>query len=394
MTYGQSRLTEELVSRERVVTPAFLLVATATFFAFLSIGVVLPVLPRYAEGPLGAGSLGVGIAVGAASVAALLAQPPAGRLGDLRGRRPLMLGGGILMIGGAAGLVVAGHIVSVVGLRLLTGVGEALFLIGGLSIVNDLAPEHRRGEALSLYTIASYSGLAIGPVVGELTLGDDRWDAVWLLAAGAAATAGLLGLRAPETRPATAPSEGGSWLPHRLGLLPGLVLGLGLFGMGGFIAFVTLYALEIGLDGAGPLFALFAIVVVTVRSLGAKIPDRVGPARTVRIALVALAAGLLVMGLWDAPVGLYVGTFVFSIGQALAFPAVMTLAIGRTPVSDRGAVAGTVTAFVDVAIAAGAIVLGGVADLGGYSAVFLVSAAVAAAGLVLLQRVAEEAAST
>jgi MFS family permease len=394
MTYGQSRLTEELVSRERVVTPAFLLVATATFFAFLSIGVVLPVLPRYAEGPLGAGSVGVGIAVGAASVAALLAQPPAGRLGDLRGRRPLMLGGGILMIGGAAGLVVAGHIVSVVGLRLLTGVGEALFLIGGLSIVNDLAPEHRRGEALSLYTIASYSGLAIGPVVGELTLGDDRWDAVWLLAAGAAATAGLLGLRAPETRPATAPSEGGGWLPHRLGLLPGLVLGLGLFGMGGFIAFVTLYALEIGLDGAGPLFALFAIVVVTVRSLGAKIPDRVGPARTVRIALVALAAGLLVMGLWDAPVGLYVGTFVFSIGQALAFPAVMTLAIGRTPVGDRGAVAGTVTAFVDVAIAAGAIVLGGVADLGGYSAVFLVSAAVAAAGLVLLQRVAEEAAST
>ena len=394
MTYGQSRLTEELASRERVVTPAFLLVAAATFFAFLSIGVVLPVLPRYAEGPLGEGSVGVGIAVGAASVAALLAQPPAGRLGDLRGRRPLMLGGGVLMIVGAAGLVVAGHIAPVVGLRLLTGIGEALFLIGGLSIVNDLAPEHRRGEALSLYTIASYSGLAIGPVIGELTLGDDRWDAVWLLAAGSAATAGLLGLRAPETRPATPPSEGGSWLPHRLGLAPGLVLGFGLFGMGGFIAFVTLYALEIGLDGAGPLFALFAIVVVTVRSLGAKIPDRVGPARTVRIALVALAAGLLLMGLWNEPVGLYVGTFVFSIGQALAFPAVMTLAIGRTPVGDRGAVAGTVTAFVDVAIAAGAIVLGGVADLGGYSSVFLVSAAVAAAGLVLLQRVAQEPAST
>jgi hypothetical protein len=42
------------------------------------------VLPRYAEGPLGAGSVGVGLAVGAASLTALLAQPPAGRLGDLR----------------------------------------------------------------------------------------------------------------------------------------------------------------------------------------------------------------------------------------------------------------------------------------------------------------------
>jgi predicted MFS family arabinose efflux permease len=151
---------------------------------------------------------------------------------------------------------------------------------------------------------------------------------------------------------------------------------------------VALYALEIGLDGAGPLFALFAIVVVAIRSLGAKIPDRLGAARTVRIALVALAAGLTTMGLWQEPVGLYVGTFVFSIGQALAFPAVMTLAMARTPAGDRGAVGGTVTAFVDVAIATGAIALGGVADLGGYSAVFLVSGAVAASGLVLLQRIA------
>jgi predicted MFS family arabinose efflux permease len=165
---------------------------------------------------------------------------------------------------------------------------------------------------------------------------------------------------------------------------------MGLFGMGGFIAFITLYALEVGLDGAGPLFALFAVVVVTIRSLGAKIPDRVGPARTVRIALVALAAGLATIGIWQEPVGLYVGTLVFSIGQALAFPAVLTLAMSRAPAGDRGAVAGTVTAFVDVAIALGAILLGGVADLGGYPTVFLVAAAVAAGGLVVFQRVQQQ----
>jgi hypothetical protein len=46
-----------------VLTPAFLLVAAATLFAFLSIGVVLPVLPRYTKAPLGTGSVGVGLAV-------------------------------------------------------------------------------------------------------------------------------------------------------------------------------------------------------------------------------------------------------------------------------------------------------------------------------------------
>jgi MFS family permease len=381
------------MSSRRVLTPTFLLVAVATFFAFLSIGVVLPVLPRYAEGPLGAGSVGVGLAVGAASLTALLAQPPAGRLGDLRGRRPLLMGGGVLMVVGALGLVAAEGLAPVVGLRLLSGMGEALFLVGGISIINDIAPEHRRGEALSLYTLASYGGLAVGPLLGELVLRDDHWDSVWLLAAAAGLTAGLLGLFLPETGEHDGePTVGGRWLPHRDGLLPGLVLGMGLFGFGGFNAFIALYALDIGLDAAGPLFALFAIVVVTVRSIGAKIPDRLGPLRTVRIALVLLASGLAVMGLWQAALGLYLGTLVFSVGQALAFPALMTLALQRAPARERGAVAGTVTAFVDLAIASGAVALGGVADLGGYPSVFLVSAAVAAAGLVVVERLREHGA--
>ena len=113
------------------------------------------------------------------------------------------------MFVGALGLVAADALAAVVGLRLLTGIGEALYLVGGLSIVNDLAPDHRRGEALSLYTLASYGGLAVGPVLGELALGGERWDAVWLLSAGAAALAGLLGLLARETG-VRAAAEGGS----------------------------------------------------------------------------------------------------------------------------------------------------------------------------------------
>ena len=53
---------------------------------------------------------------------------------------------------------------------------------------------------------------------------------------------------------------------------------------------------------------------------------------------------------------------------------------------------GTCTAFVDVAIALGAFVLGGVSELGGYQAVFLVAAVVALSGLPALARLAPPAA--
>jgi hypothetical protein len=141
-------------------------------------------------------------------------------------------------------------------------------------------------------------------------LREDRWDSVWLLAGSAGLTAGLLGLFLPETgthrgEPSAA---GGGWLPHRDGLLPGVVLGMGLFGFGGFNAFIALYALDIGLDAAGPLFALFAIVVVTVRSLGAKIPDRLGPLRTVGIRDMEEGDGIL-------PAALEIGNYYDAVGH-------------------------------------------------------------------------------
>jgi len=67
------------VSRaDRIVTVPFALTFTASFFAFLAIGMLLPVLPLYARGPLGVGDVGVGLAVGMSSPMALVAQPLAG----------------------------------------------------------------------------------------------------------------------------------------------------------------------------------------------------------------------------------------------------------------------------------------------------------------------------
>ena len=75
-------------------------------------------------------------------------------------------------------------------------------LVGLATMVTDLAPPTRRGEALSLYSLGLWAGLALGPLLGELVLDDDRFDAVWLLAAGCCLVAGLIGLSLPETAPA------------------------------------------------------------------------------------------------------------------------------------------------------------------------------------------------
>ena len=128
-------------------------------------------------------------------------------------------------------------------------------------------------------------------------------------------------------------------------------------------------------------------MVVAIRIFGRTIPDRLGPKRASGTALMLLAVGLTTIGLWSEPAGLYVGTVVFAAGQALAFPALLTLAVAGTPASEQSSAVGTLTTCADVGFAVGALALGDVAAVAGYEWVFLASALSSVAGAFLLARV-------
>jgi MFS family permease len=362
------------------------LVWASTLGVFLSIGMLFPVLPLFAKGPLDAGNVGVGLAVAAASPTAFLLQPVAGRLGDRHGRRTLIVAGSFLAAAAATLYVAADSLPSLVALRLATGAAEAFVFVGTATVINDLAPDHRRGEAVSLYSLAVWGGLAAGPVVGELVLGDDRFDAVWLAAAASTAMAGVVGLAIPETRPHGLARAGRARLFHPAALGPGAVLIVAIFGFAAMTTFATLYARELGLDGAGLVFALNAVVVVILRSVGRRIPDRAGPRRTAVISILIAVCGLAVIATVRSPAGLYLGTAVLAVGQALSFPALMTLVVATAPAAERSSAVGSFSACADLGYALGAISLGVVASVVGYAGVFAVAACVVATGLVPLAR--------
>jgi MFS family permease len=365
----------------RVVTPAFARLWLATFGAFASFGMIVLALPLYAKDELDASSVGVGIAMGAGSVTAVIFSPLSGRIADRRGRRPVVIVGAVGMIACYLGLALTPGMAAVVAIRLVAGAAEATFVVAVYTAVADIAPEVRRGEAMSLVTLASYLGLTIGPVTADLVLGGGRFALVWLVAAGlvVSATASVATLR--ETRPHTEVAPSAAWLPPRSALGPGLLVLIAMAGFGGFAAFAALYARELGIDRPGLVFALFGGVIVLVRALGRKLPDALGPERILAVSFVSLAVGLATIGAWQTPAGLIVGTIVFASGQALAYPAAVLLAINASSTEERAAVVGSVGAFVDVALGLGAVILGGVASVTGYGGSFLVASAIALSGL-------------
>ena len=341
-------------------------------------------LPIYTKDELGRGSIGIGVAMGAGSLTSMLSSPLSGRFGDRHGRRQLLLAGAVVMVACYLALALNPGLGGVVAIRLLAGAAEATFVVGAYTATADIAPETRRGEAMSLVTLASYLGLTIGPVLADLVRGSDRFAAVWLVAAALILFSLTMVATLRETRPHSDEPVSAGWLPPRGALLPGLLVLLGLLGFGGFLTFGALYARDLGIDRPGLVFALFGGVISLVRFFGRRIPDALGARRTLVVAFLTLAAGLATIGAWQSTAGLLVGTVVFATGQALAYPSAVLLAMEATTPAERSAAVGSVGAFVDVAIGLGALTLGGVAAIAGYGGVFLVASVVALSGLAVL----------
>jgi MFS family permease len=370
--------------RERLVTPLFALITGAALAYFIGLGSLLPVLPRYVEDTLAGGGIEVGLVVGAFAVSAALVRPLVGRLGDRVGRRAIAVGGAAIAAASIAlfGLVEAVWFMVIV--RLGAGLGEAGFFIGAATAAQDLAPDDRRGEAASFFSIAVYGGLAFGPAVGEYLYRQHGVAVNWAFAAGASAVAMILATFIPRDlgRAENPPPPRG--ILHPAAVLPGSVLLLGLFGFTAFATFVPLYVDEIGLEDAAPFFFTYGAIVLIVRTFGARLPDRLGAVRTSSIALVAISAGIGTIAVVPTAAGLWVGTVLLGIGMSLLFPALFTVAVNNAPPDERSHAVGTFTLFFDLSQGLGAPILGLIVSItGAERSAFLAAAGVGLVGLAL-----------
>jgi MFS family permease len=372
--------------RERLLTPAFVEITGSALLYFIAIGVVAPVLPRYVEDSLGGGGTAVGLSVGAFAVSAALLRPAVGHLGDARGRRVLVLGGSAIAGISMFGYALADNLPVLIVMRLITGVGEAAMFVGAATAAQDLAPPSRRGEAASYFSVAVYGGLAVGPLLGELARTQWGVHAAWYMGGAFCFAALLVGTRMPAARPPVEPpSSGRRRLLHPAAFRPGIILMLSTTGYAGFAAFVPLYVTDLGLTGAGVVFAEYAFAVLAVRIFGARLPDRLGSLRGASIALTLQTIGLGMMCLWMSVAGLYISTLVYAMGVSLLYPALFPLVVDGAPESERSQAVATFTLAFDISAGFGAFLLGIVVSLSSERWAFGAAALLSLAGLLLVR---------
>lgn len=376
-------------SREPLLTRRFVILLGCGFANFLAMGTVAPLLPRFVKDSLHGSNFLIGAMVAIYAISAVLVRPSAASIANTRGRRRIVIVGALLTGVSFFGYAVADSLGILIPARLLTGAGQALYFTGAATMVSELAPVARRGEALSYFSVAVYLGGGVGPALGEAiyasaTIG---WGFVVAGVLGLVSTVVALRLHEtldPTTIDASAPK--GSKI-NRRALAPGGVLALGMIGGVAFGSYMPLFSDELGMNGSQWVYLAYAAVVILVRVFGARLPDVLGPGRSGTIATVAIALGMITIAVFATPWGLYAGAIVFAIGSSFHYPSLMALVINSTPASERSSVIATFTAFFDVASGFGGLSLGVIASAGGYRSAFLTAAVAAIAGLILLRAV-------
>jgi predicted MFS family arabinose efflux permease len=366
--------------RDRLITPAFVGLAVADLAYFTAAGLAILVLPLYVTGPVGSTTAGAGLAFGAFAVSALVLRPVAGRLTDALGRRPLLMGGAVVAATCLLATAYTDSLALIVGLRLLSGVAEAAFFVASFAALADLAPPSRMGEALSYNSLGLYLGIAFGPVLGDLLVRTWGFAAAWHGAAVLALLAAVVVIGIGETRSPRTAGDGPTRFVHWPAIPPALGFLASVVAMGGFLAFVALHADDVGMARTGLPLTLYGLVVVVCRVAFARVPDRFPPLKLGAAALVAIAAGLILIAAWPTPAGVIAGAILLGLGVTFSTPAFFTAVFATARPTERGAASGTASACIDVGLGGGPIMLGLIAHAGGIPLAFVGAAAVALAG--------------
>jgi MFS transporter, DHA1 family, tetracycline resistance protein len=142
------------------------IVFITVFIDLMGFGIVLPVLPYYAES-YGASPLVIGLLFTSYSIMQFLFTPLWGRLSDRRGRRPLIL---LSLAGSCVGFFIFGTAdrlsLLFIG-RMIAGIAGAIIPTTNAYIADVTTPE-TRAKGMGLLGVAFGLGFILGPAIGGL----------------------------------------------------------------------------------------------------------------------------------------------------------------------------------------------------------------------------------
>jgi len=348
-----------------------IVIFTTVFIDLVGFGIVIPVLPFYAEGTaFGATPRIVGLLFASYSIMQLIFSPVLGGLSDKYGRRPVLL---LSIIGTGIGFLILGLATTITMLffgRILDGITGGN-ISTAQAYIADITTEENRAKGMGMIGAAFGLGFIFGPAIGGIL---SRWGIhvpFYFAAAMCFANALLLYFTLPETVTADHPAKnragGRSWREVGRALKQpklAFVLVIYFLFIVAFSIMTTSFSLytmfRFGYDAqhTGYLFAYVGLIAVVIQGgLIGRLVKRFGELPLVMVGALCFAISLFAVPFVGPAAGglagLLIGGGVFSMGNSLATPALTSLASKSVGAAQQGIVLGVTQSTASLARAVG-----------------------------------------
>ena len=365
-------------------SPSFITMAFSNLFTVSSFGTFF-LFPLFITS-YGGSKSDIGVIMGVFALSSVLCRPWISDMIDRIGRkRSYTIGCIIMSILPLTYLLFRGSLshfyLFLILVRILHGVGLAICFTASFTYIADIVPEGRLNEGIGMFGITGLTGLAIGPVIGEIIIQEFGFSMFFVAATGMATIGLILHLPLSESFEHDSHDFSQSFfsvLIKRKMLMLALLAFLFGFGLAASGSFVSPFAKEQDLAFISLYYISYSSAAVLTRLLGGRLADRIGEDRIIPYALTLTGGGLLVLMLLGGNAVLALSGLMSGCGHGFLFPCLNSLAIRNEPINIRGKITGVFTGGIDAGAFAGSIILGYIGEWAGFPALFF------AAGLALL----------
>jgi DHA1 family multidrug resistance protein-like MFS transporter len=213
----------------------------------LGVGIIVPILPIYAE-TLGATGFWLGAIFAGFSLSRTISMPLVGRFSDRMGRKRFISFGLLVYTFSSLGYIYANSALELIVVRIIQGFSSAMIIPIAMAFIADISPPEKEGSYMGIFTIALFLGFGCGPFLGGLTKDLISIEADFLIMGGLCLLAFFMVLiylpRSSSIQKSTSPMD----IPFKTILQSRSIMGLcfyrfaSAFCRGSIITFLPLYA--------------------------------------------------------------------------------------------------------------------------------------------------------
>jgi MFS family permease len=333
---------------------------------------------RYLE-TLGASNAQIGFYMGVFALGSVVVRPWVGAAVDRYGRKRLIYFGLGLMIAATASYLLC-HRLSpfIVAVRIAHGIGFGSYITGIFTIVADDAPPHQRAKVLGSFGLSGMTAFAAIPMLAEPIIDHFGFQAAFVVALCFLAVSLYASRRLRAVGPAKLEFPPASFITVARKvdiLIPLSALFVFCTGAGALTNFIAVHLGTMGISIAY-FFIASSCAGAVVRLFFGHLADVYGRRRVAIPAFLFGSLALLGVGVFHFRWGLSLSGLLWGTGIGFAVPAVGASVVDRVKPEDRGKGLALFTASFDLGVMAGSFAYGGVADLIGYSRMYLLASAV------------------